>query len=131
MQLEANRRPKYLGAKALLFDIRMPSPALVSILHRISGALLLLGFGLLLSPFERSLQSNEGFEAAAKLFEPKWVRALLLLLVWAYVHHILAGLRFLTIDVVGGVSLRSAKYSSVCVIVVSLAVTAYAGATLW
>jgi len=34
------RRPKYLSLAALVFQIRLPLPGKVSILHRISGALL-------------------------------------------------------------------------------------------
>ncbi|HLS86121.1 MAG TPA: succinate dehydrogenase, cytochrome b556 subunit, partial [Burkholderiales bacterium] len=57
------RRPKYLSLPAILFEIRLPLPALVSILHRISGLLLVLPMtAWLLYLLDASLASPEGFE---------------------------------------------------------------------
>ncbi len=48
-------RPKYLSLQALLFEIRLPLPGWVSILHRVSGALLFVALVWLLWMLDRSL----------------------------------------------------------------------------
>ena len=56
-------RPKYLSLSALLFEIRLPVPGWVSILHRISGAWLFFPFvAWLLYLLDKSLQSEQGFQ---------------------------------------------------------------------
>src|SRR5258708_12543018 len=55
-------RPKYLSLFALLFEIRLPAPAWVSGLHRISGALLFFPFvAWLLYLLDTTLASEQGF----------------------------------------------------------------------
>ena len=56
-------RPKYLSLAALLFEIRLPLAGWVSILHRVSGALLFLATVWLLFLLDRSLASESGFES--------------------------------------------------------------------
>ena len=55
-------RPKYLNLQALLFEIRLPLPGWVSILHRVSGALLFVALVWLLWMLDRSLSSEAAFE---------------------------------------------------------------------
>jgi succinate dehydrogenase / fumarate reductase, cytochrome b subunit len=55
----------------------------------------------------------------------------LLVFAWAYAHHFCAGIRFLLLDVHKGIDLRSARRSSVLVLVVSLALTAWLGVLIW
>ena len=58
-------RPKYLSLPALLFEIRLPVPGWVSILHRISGAWLVFPFAAwLLFMLDTSLRSEQGFQYA-------------------------------------------------------------------
>jgi succinate dehydrogenase / fumarate reductase cytochrome b subunit len=54
-----------------------------------------------------------------------------LLFIWAYCHHLCAGVRFLLLDLNRGIELAPARRSSVAVLVVSLALTAFFGARLW
>ena len=59
-------RPKYLSLRALLLEIRLPRPGWVSILHRISGALLVFPFAAwLLWLLDASLASQAGFDRIA------------------------------------------------------------------
>ena len=125
-------RPKYLSLRALLFEIRLPLPGWVSILHRISGALLVFPFAAwLLYMLDRSLASEQGFQAVNSYLDLPLVKAGMLLLIWAYCHHLCAGLRFLLLDLNRGIELPAARRSSVAVLVVSLALTAFFGARLW
>jgi succinate dehydrogenase / fumarate reductase cytochrome b subunit len=124
-------RPKYLSLTALLFEIRLPLPGWVSILHRISGLLLFLAVLWLLFMLERSLASEAGFESVRRYAGLPLVKISLLVLIWAYCHHFCAGIRFLFLDLDKGADLASARLTSVIVLVASLALTAWLGYKLW
>jgi succinate dehydrogenase / fumarate reductase cytochrome b subunit len=124
-------RPKYLSLHALLFEIRLPLPGWVSILHRISGLLLFLAVVWLLFMLDRSLASETGFESVRRYAGLPLVKIALLVLIWAYCHHFCAGIRFLFLDLDKGVDLATARVTSVIVLVASLALTAWLGMKLW
>ncbi len=126
-------RPKYLSLPALLFEIRMPVAAVVSITHRISGALLLLPFAAwLLFMLDTSLYSEQGFEyVKAEYLDPTLVKLGLLLFIWAFCHHLCAGIRHLFLDVDIGGDLKPARLTGWIVIVAGLALTAVFGARIW
>ena len=124
-------RPKYLSLQALLFEIRLPLPGWVSILHRISGALLFVAILWLLWMLDRSLSSEAAFEKI-RHYASLWpVKLSLLVLVWAYCHHFCAGIRFLFLDLDKGIDKPTARLTSGLVLAVSLLLTAYLGWKLW
>jgi succinate dehydrogenase / fumarate reductase, cytochrome b subunit len=120
-------RPKYLN----LFQIRQPVPAIVSILHRISGALLFLFLWLFLFGLQRSLASPETYTDVMSLLEHPLVKLLLLALLWAFLHHTLAGIRHLGLDLRLGIQLPGARASAYGVLVLGLVLTLVIGALLW
>ena len=125
-------RPKYLSLSALLFEIRLPLPGKVSILHRVSGALLYFPFAAwLLFMLDASLASEAGFEKTRSYLALAPVKLGLLVFIWAYCHHFCAGIRFLFLDLNKGIELQAARLSSLVVLVVSLALTAFFGFRLW
>ncbi|HET9735579.1 MAG TPA: succinate dehydrogenase, cytochrome b556 subunit [Burkholderiales bacterium] len=124
-------RPKYLSLTALLFEIRLPLPGWVSILHRVSGLLLFLAVLWLLFMLDRSLASEAGFESVRRYMGLPLVKLSLLALIWAYCHHFCAGIRFLFLDLDRGVDKATARLTSIAVFVVSLALTAWLGYKLW
>jgi succinate dehydrogenase / fumarate reductase cytochrome b subunit len=124
-------RPKYLSLTALLFEIRLPLPGWVSILHRISGLFLFLAVLWLLFMLDRSLASEAGFESVRRYAGLPLVKISLLVLIWAYCHHFCAGIRYLFLDLDKGVDLARARLTSAVVLVVSLALTAWLGVKLW
>ena len=125
-------RPKYLSLRALLFEIRLPLPGWISILHRISGALLVFPFAAwLLYLLDASLLSESGYEKVKGYLGLPLVKAGLLLFVWAYCHHFCAGIRFLLLDLNKGIELKQARLSSLIVLAASLSLTAWFGARLW
>ena len=126
-------RPKYLSLPALLFEIRLPLPGWVSILHRISGALLVFPLvAWLLWLLDASLASEAGFEKIRTHYlQLPLVKLGMLVFIWAFCHHLCAGIRFLLLDLNRGIELKQARASSVAVLVVSLALTAWFGFKLW
>ena len=123
-------RPKYLSLAALLFEIRLPLPGWVSILHRVSGAVLFLAMVWLLFLLDRSLSSEAGFESVKRYASIPVVKAALLLMIWCYCHHFCAGIRFLFLDVDKGVDKDTARLTSIVVIVAGLVLTVLFGARL-
>lgn len=126
-------RPKYLSLPALLFEIRLPLPGWVSILHRISGLLLFFPFAAwLLYLLDTSLISEQGFERVrGHYLQHPVVKLALLVFIWSFCHHLCAGIRFLFLDIDKGIDLKTARLTSVAVLVVSLAMTAFFGAKIW
>jgi len=126
------QRPKYLSLPAILFQIRLPLPGRVSILHRVSGALLVMPFAAwALYMLDLSLASEAGFSAIKGYLDLPLVKSGMLLFIWAYSHHLCAGIRYLVLDLNRGIDLRPARASAWAVLVVSLALTAYFGWKLW
>jgi len=121
-------RPVYLN----LVAIRLPVPGIVSILHRVSGAVLFL-FALpaLLFAVQASLASPESFAALKAFLAHPLVKLVTIGFVWAYLHHFCAGIRYLLIDVHVGDDLAPARRSSVIVLVVSLLLTLIVAVRLW
>jgi succinate dehydrogenase / fumarate reductase, cytochrome b subunit len=126
-------RPKYLNLPAILFEIRLPVPGWVSILHRVSGALLFFPFtAWVLYLLDTSLRSEQGFQyVKAQYLGLPVVKLGLLVFIWAFCHHFCAGIRYLFLDLDKGIELRTARITSWLVIGVSLALTALFGAKLW
>jgi succinate dehydrogenase / fumarate reductase, cytochrome b subunit len=120
------RRPKYLN----LAEIRLPLPGFVSILHRVSGAVLFLMLPFLLYLFSSSLGSPESFAAYKQVVANPLVKLILLGLLWAYLHHFCAGIRYLFLDLDKGVDLVSARRSAGAVLAVSLPLTLVLGVIL-
>lgn len=126
-------RPKYLSLTALLFEIRLPLPGWVSILHRVSGLLLFFPFAAwLLYLLDASLASQEGFDRVrGHYLQLPLVKLALLAFIWAFCHHLCAGIRFLFLDMDKGMDLKTARLTAMLVMVVSLALTAFFAAKTW
>lgn len=114
-----------------LSPLNLPLPGLVSILHRISGALLFLGLVWFLFLLDMSLASEAGFAHFRTYVAHPLVKLFMLGFLWAYLHHFCAGIRYLFLDLDKGVGLRAARASSYAVLAVSLALTALVGMRLW
>ena len=114
-----------------LSPLNLPLPGLVSILHRVSGAMLFLALVWFLFLLDMSLGSEAGFARARAYLGHPFVKWSLLALLWAYLHHFCAGIRYLFLDIDKGVGLPAARASSYAVFAVSLALTALLGTRLW
>ncbi len=105
-------RPVYLN----LFRLHLPVTGWVSILHRLSGALLFLLLPLMVWGFALTLSSEAGFARVVAWGSTLAAKLLVLALVWAFAQHFFAGLRHLALDSHWGVSLKSARRSSLVVL---------------
>ena len=123
----ARPRPKFLD----LAKIRLPVPGFVSILHRISGAALFLFAGVLLYLFQESLATPESYVRFRALADYWVVRLFLIGMLWAFLHHFFAGLRFLLLDVDIGSELGTTRAMSWGVLATSLVLTVVAAVCLW
>ena len=123
----ANPRPKHLD----LFTIRLPVPGLVSILHRVSGFGLFLFLPLLLWLLHDSLAAPESYVRFRDAITHPLVKLVLIGLLWAFLHHVCAGLRFLALDLHYGTSLLAARASSAAVLVLSILLTIVLGVLVW
>jgi len=121
------QRPKHLA----LHLIRLPLPGFVSILHRLSGLLLFMALPFLLLMLQYSLRSIETYTQLMAVLEHPLAKLLLLGLLWAFLHHFCAGLRYLAIDLDYGVKLAQARASSKAVLAASLLLTVLLGVRLW
>ena len=120
------KRPKHLA----LHKIKLPLPGFVSILHRASGMLLFMALPLFLWVFHDSLRSIETYTQLVALFSHPISKLIILGLVWAFIHHFCAGLRYLAIDLHWVASLAQARASSMWVMGVSLLLTLLIGVQL-
>ncbi|OWW18200.1 succinate dehydrogenase, cytochrome b556 subunit [Noviherbaspirillum denitrificans] len=103
---------------------RLPLAAYVSILHRASGAMMFVLLPFVLFLLDKSLTSEISFEYL-KGFTSNWfVKLVILALVWAYLHHVCAGIRHLLMDVHVGVDKVSGRKSAVTVFAISLPIAA-------
>lgn len=103
-----NGRPVHLN----LLQIKLPVPAVMSILHRASGALLSVAvpFGIYL--LDLSLRGPEGY-AKAQLLLDHWLATLALLgVLWGLLHHLFAGIRYLLLDIDVGIEKPTYRWSA-------------------
>ncbi|OGT36276.1 MAG: succinate dehydrogenase, cytochrome b556 subunit [Gallionellales bacterium RIFOXYD2_FULL_52_7] len=121
------QRPKHLA----LHLIKLPLPGFVSILHRVSGLGLFLALPLLLLMLQYSLRSIETYSQLQDALSHPLAKLTLLGLLWAFIHHFCAGLRYLAIDLHYVSNLRQARDSSKIVMLASLSLTILIGVQLW
>ena len=118
-EMTIKKRPKNLD----LTTIQLPLPGKVSILHRVSGAGMFICFPVLLWLFSASLSSPESFATFKAVAGMLPVKVVLAGLLWAFVHHFCAGIRFLLLDLHIGIEKEEARKSAVAVLAVSIPLT--------
>ena len=117
------KRPVYLN----LFKIRLPSTGIVSFAHRVTGVLLFLAVPFSIYLLDLSVTSEQRFEDAAQLLQHPLMQIILLFLVWSLVHHFLAGIRYLLLDLDIAIEKFSSTVSAWIVIIAEfLIMAAYA-----
>ncbi len=129
---EKQPRPQFRNLNfPLLLTYRLPLAGIVSIMHRISGAALFLALPFLLWLFDLSLISELTFDRLRGVAANAFVKLALLLLIWAFLHHLIAGIRYLLLDLHIGIDLRSSRSSAIAVYAVSLPLTLLAALKLF
>jgi len=100
------REFRNINAFTDLTTYRLPPAGIVSILHRVSGALMFLLLPFIIWMFDTSVSSEISFSRFKAAFNsglgfvPGWfIKLVALALIWAFLHHFIAGLRHLWMDV--------------------------------
>ena len=137
----SKKRPEFRNVNKLtdLPTYRMTPAAWVSILHRASGAFLFLLMPFIIWMFDTSVSSELSFARFRAVFNigvgfvPGWFFKLLALaLIWAYLHHFIAGLRHLWMDVShSAVTKEFGKSSALFTLAISIGLTLVLGAKLF
>lgn len=119
-------RPKNLN----LFTIRFPLPAIVSILHRISGFFLFLLIPFMLWILDFSL-TPAGFDTLQAWMNLFFVKLLVWILIIPFCYHLIAGIRHLLSDIHIGDTLKGGRRGAVLTFIVSFLLIMLAGVWLW
>ena len=118
-EMTIKKRPKNLD----LTTIQLPLPGKVSILHRVSGAGLFLCLPVILWLFSASLTSADTFATFKSVFASLPAKVVMAGLIWAFIHHFCAGIRFLLLDMHVGIEKEAARKSAAIVLAVSIPLT--------
>ena len=113
--MEIKKAPVFLDLR----QINMPPAALASIGHRVSGVIIALAVPFLLYLLDHSLSSQEGFNQTTLLMESLTAKTLIFLLLWGFIHHLYAGVRFLFMDIHIGVNRESSRLTALIVLIAS------------
>src|SRR5687768_936494 len=137
----AKKRPEFRNINALtdLPSYRLPPAGWVSILHRISGILMFLLMPFIIWMFDTSLSSEisfakfrAAFNSGLWIFPGFFIKLVALALIWAYLHHLIAGVRHLWMDVShAAVSKEFGRTSALVTLVSSVLLTLILGAKLF
>jgi succinate dehydrogenase / fumarate reductase cytochrome b subunit len=137
----ATKRPEFRNINALtdLPTYRLPAAGWVSILHRISGVVMFILMPFIIWMFDKSISSELSFAKFRSAFNqgtgifPGWfVKLVVLALIWSYLHHFIAGLRHLWMDVSHkAVTQKFGMTSARVTLVLSLLLTVILGAKLF
>ena len=134
------KRPEFRNINAFtdLPSYRLPVAGIVSILHRVSGALMFLLMPFIIWMFDTSISSEISFARFTSVFNigvgfvPGWfVKLMALSIIWAFLHHLIAGLRHLWMDMRHAVSKEFGKSSAQFTLVLSVGMTLVLGAKLF
>ena len=105
-------QPVYLN----LFKIKLPLTGIVSLLHRVTGVVLVIAIPFVLYLLQRSLHNEIAFQTVVKFLDDPFLILFEVVLFAGLVYHLFAGIRFLLLDVELGLNKKSAKLSSWLVI---------------
>ncbi len=137
----AKKRPQFRNINALtdLPSYRLPAAGWVSILHRVSGVLMFLLMPFIIWMFDTSLSSEfsfarfrAAFNVGLWIFPGFLIKLVALALIWAYLHHLIAGVRHLWMDVShAAVSKEFGRTSALATLASSILLTLVLGAKLF
>lgn len=136
----SKKRPEFRNIN-IFNDVRtyrLPLAGWVSILHRASGGIMFLLLPLVVWLFDNSVSSELSFDVFRSAFDaglgfvPGWLFKLVVLgLIWAYLHHLIAGVRHLYMDMFHAVSKEFGKSSAIFTMALSIGLTLILGAKLF
>lgn len=116
-------RPVFLD----LWRIKLPLSGVVSILHRISGVMMVLTIPVAAILFHQALSGPEGFALVAGILDVWLVKLVLAVLAWSLLHHLFAGIRYLLLDLGLGLDRSAARRSAMIALAAAIAVLVIGG----
>jgi succinate dehydrogenase / fumarate reductase cytochrome b subunit len=136
---QSKERPVYRNIHVTqIVGYRLPPAGIVSILHRVSGALMFLLLPFVIWLFDVSLTSEVSYERFSSAFVagvgflPGWFMKLVALaLIWAYLMHFIAGVRHLWMDMTHSVSMAQGQSSALVTLGASAVLTVALGLKLF
>lgn len=120
-------RPVYLN----LLQIRLPVGGVLSILHRISGVLLVLSIPFSIWLLQLLNSGPQGYAETVELFGHAGFRVLIFIIVWLLIQHSLSGIRHLLLDLGIGYQLVLARRSAWLAFAISLFLAGIMAVVLW
>lgn len=132
-------RPVYRNIHvSQILKYRLPPAGIVSILHRVSGVGMFLLMPFIIWMFDNSLTSEVSYEQFTTVFNvgvvglPGWFFKLIVLgLIWAFLHHLVAGVRHLWMDMTHAVTKEFGHTTAVVTLATSIALTLALGYKLF
>ncbi|MEJ2316353.1 MAG: succinate dehydrogenase, cytochrome b556 subunit [Gammaproteobacteria bacterium] len=121
------KRPRFLD----LTKIRLPLPGIVSILHRISGVLMILAIPVCIWLLELAVTDQAAFSQAAAVANSLLFKLAAAVILWSLCHHLVAGIRYLLLDIDVWIERKQARQSAVGVFIVSIAMTIVFLGVIW
>jgi succinate dehydrogenase / fumarate reductase cytochrome b subunit len=121
-----------------IVSYRLPPAGIVSILHRVSGALLFLLLPFIIWLFDVSVSSEVSYGRFTSAFTaglgflPGWfVKLVALALIWSYLHHFIAGMRHLWMDMTHSVGMQFGMQSARITLILGVLLTLVLGYKLF
>ena len=121
-----------------IVSYKLPPAGIVSILHRVSGVVMFLLLPFVVWMFDTSLTSEISYDefksvftAGAGILPAILVNVITWGLIWAYLHHFIAGVRHLWMDATHSVSKQQGHSSAIVTLALSVGLTLILGAKLF
>jgi succinate dehydrogenase / fumarate reductase, cytochrome b subunit len=120
-ELAKKPRPQFRNINITqLMNYRLPAAGIMSILHRVSGAILFFGLPIILWLFSMSLTSELSYAQLVEFSDSFLVKIVLCGLIWAFLHHLLAGIRHLVSDMHMGLTKAQSSFWGSAVMAIAL-----------
>ncbi len=130
-EIVKKQRPVNIEYTTILTTIKWPAAAIASILHRISGVIMIFAIGILLWTLSLSLSSAEGFAQVESYLEGIFFKIIVIGILSGLIYHLLAGIRHLFMDLGHFEEKVSGRVSAKFVFALWFLLTALVGVNLW
>ncbi len=114
-----------------LMTIKFPVPAIVSILHRISGLLLFIIIPFLLWALQTSLDSSGSYQNLITYMSNPLSKFTIWVFIVCFIYHLFAGIRHLIQDIGWGESLKAGRISAYLIMILTSLIAILVGIWLW
>lgn len=114
-----------------ILTISFPIPAIVSILHRISGVILFLLIPFMLWVLSLSLASAQDFDDLHQFLTTPVMKFIIWCVLAPFIYHMVAGIRHLFMDMGFGEEIKSGRLIAKVTLIISIILIVLVGIWLW